>query len=94
MLNLPSFGIGFVVGFGTGFVSREIAGAAKRGLKPVAKEMVRSGIQVVDKSREAFAHVGEAFEDLVAEIRSEGKSTATETKPAKTTKKKPAPAKA
>jgi len=71
MFNLTSFGLGFVAGFGTGFVSREIVNASKDALKPLAKEVMRSGMQIIEKSRETFAHVGEALEDLFAEVRSE-----------------------
>lgn len=79
MFNIPSFGFGFVIGFGAGFVSREITSATKATIKPVAKEVIRSGMQALDKSREAFAHIGEAIEDLVAEVRSEKARTETPT---------------
>lgn len=80
MFNLPSFGIGFVVGFGTGFVSREIANASRDTLKPLAKEVVKTSMNAVDKGKEAVAHFSELVEDLIAEIRSDDKAAKQKTK--------------
>ncbi|MFW7379843.1 MAG: DUF5132 domain-containing protein [Oligoflexus sp.] len=93
MFNLASFGLGFIAGFGTGFVSREIVSASKNALKPLAKEFMRTGMQAVEKSREAFAHVGEAIEDLVAEVRTESQEVK-EAKTGPSKKKKTVAAKA
>lgn len=97
--NIPSFGLGFIAGFGAGFVSREIASAAKEGLKPLTKEVMRTGMQVVEKGKEAAAHVGEAIEDLLAEVRQEAKAgnekvATKQPKAAKTKKKAPVAKKA
>ncbi len=39
--------------------------------RPLAKSLVRGGMVLYDRSREAVALVGEAAEDIVAEIRAE-----------------------
>jgi hypothetical protein len=42
-----------------------------RAAKPIAKAMVKSGIIVYEKGREALAELGEVMEDVVAEARAE-----------------------
>jgi len=42
-----------------------------RAAKPFAKALVKSGIIVYEKSREAVAELGEVMEDVVAEAKAE-----------------------
>jgi hypothetical protein len=42
-----------------------------RAAKPLAKAMVKSGIIVFEKGREAVAELGEVMEDVIAEAKSE-----------------------
>jgi hypothetical protein len=42
-----------------------------RAAKPLAKAMVKSGIIVYEKGREAIAELGEVMEDVVAEAKAE-----------------------
>lgn len=67
LFNIPSFGVGFLAGFVSGFSTRELVAAAR----PFARGVVKMSIQAMDKSREVAAHIGEGFDDLVAEVRSE-----------------------
>lgn len=39
--------------------------------KPIAKSLIKSGIVVYEKSKGAFAELGETWEDIVAEARAE-----------------------
>jgi hypothetical protein len=39
--------------------------------RPIAKSLVKGGLMLYDKGREAVAMAGESVEDLVAEIRAE-----------------------
>lgn len=70
-LNVPSFAAGFVAGFGTGFISREVARVGVAGLRPVTKSVIKSGMLAVERCREALSIAGETFEDLVAEARAD-----------------------
>jgi hypothetical protein len=74
--NVPSFAVGFVSGFGTGFFTREWARFGQATLRPMAKAAIRSGILAVEKSRDALAMAGETLEDLIAEARSEMRTEA------------------
>jgi hypothetical protein len=39
--------------------------------KPIAKAVIKGGLVAYEKSRGAFAEIGETFEDIVAEARAE-----------------------
>jgi uncharacterized membrane protein len=69
--NLPSFGFGFVAGFGAGFFTREIVKAGRKSFEPVFKAAVKNTMVAIERGRESVAHLGETFEDLVAEARTE-----------------------
>jgi hypothetical protein len=47
-----------------------------RGLRPVAKMIIRAGIAVTDKTREMVAEAGEQVQDMAAEVRAERAQTA------------------
>jgi hypothetical protein len=65
----------FVVGLTAGLAATVIAPvlmpALKRGSRPVAKNLIRGGILLYQKGREAVATSGEMMEDMLAEIQSE-----------------------
>ncbi len=65
----PGFGGGFVVGFGTGFISRELAMLTMAIAKPLAQTMVRASMLGIERSKESLAHLKETFEDMMAEVR-------------------------
>lgn len=70
-MGFASFGTGFTVGFGAGLLARETVPVLKRVARPMTRVMVKSAIQLSEKSREALARVGETLEDIVAEVRGE-----------------------
>jgi hypothetical protein len=74
MFNLQSFGVGFVTGFATGLITRELTAVSATALKPIARGIVKSGYMAAHKVRESLALVGEAIEDIAAEVKSEAKS--------------------
>ena len=65
-----SFGGGFLVGFGVGFVTREIVGLGVGFAKPITKSVIKVGVTSIEKSKETLAHIGESFEDILAEVNS------------------------
>lgn len=75
MFNSSRFGSGFILGFGAGFVSRDLMSANNSMMRPLVKGIIRAGYTLVEKGRESVAHMFETFEDLVAEVRTE-KTTA------------------
>lgn len=44
--------------------------------RPLAKSLLKGGIMLYEKSREAVAEAGEALEDLIAEVRAEAEQQA------------------
>lgn len=71
MFNLSRFSTGFVLGFGAGFVSRDLLSNGNSVVKPVIKGVMKAGVTLMEKTRESVAGVAETLEDLLAEIRSE-----------------------
>jgi len=65
----------FVVGFTAAVAATVLAPvlipAIKRGSRPFAKSLVKGGIMLYEKGREAVASAGEMVEDVVAEVRAE-----------------------
>ena len=96
MFNLSRFSTGFVVGFGAGFVTRDLLSSESSMVKPVIKSFMKAGVTLLEKTRESVAGVSETLEDWFAEIRSEHitkaesqtavKATATAAEPAKAVK--------
>ncbi len=70
-MNGASFGLGFLAGFGTGYFSREIAGAGGVMFKPAIKAVIKTAVIGVTRLKESLANIGETFEDLVAEAKAE-----------------------
>jgi hypothetical protein len=58
---------GVAIGFGIAASGLLIAPA----LRPIARVAIKTGILCFEKGREKMAEAGEAFEDLVAEVRAE-----------------------
>ncbi len=71
MFNFSRFSAGFVIGFGTGFVSRDLISSGPSIVKPVIKGFMKAGVNILEKSRESIAGFAETIEDLLAEVRSE-----------------------
>jgi Protein of unknown function (DUF5132) len=46
-----------------------------KALRPLVKETVRAGYSLADRARESVAEVGEQFQDMVAEVKSEQRAT-------------------
>lgn len=65
----------FVVGLSAGLAAAIIAPilipAVKKGSRPMAKSLVKGGMLLYQKGREAVASSGETIEDLLAEVHAE-----------------------
>ena len=70
-MAMRGFSLGFMVGFGTGFMAREIFPVMKELGTPIARITSKSGVKVFEYTREAIARIGENLEDIVAEVRAE-----------------------
>lgn len=71
MFSLQSFGVGFITGFATGLITRELTAVSATALKPLARGIVKSGYMAAHKVRESLALVGEAIDDIAAEVKSD-----------------------
>jgi len=71
MFNLSRFSTGFVLGFGAGFISRDLLSNGSSVVKPVIKGIMKAGVAILEKTRESVAGVAETLEDLLAEVRTE-----------------------
>lgn len=67
----PGFVGGFVVGFGTGFVSREIGHAGLAVIRPLTRATLRAGMMAYEKGREYIERAGERLDDVIAEVNEE-----------------------
>jgi hypothetical protein len=61
---------GILIGAATMLVGKMFP-RVTRGMRPVAKMIIRGGIAISDKAREVVAETGEQFQDIVAEARAE-----------------------
>ena len=66
-----SFMSGFVVGFGTGVLAREISPALRGKGKKTTKNIMKSAVRTFERGREVVSHLGESAEDIFAEVRFE-----------------------
>jgi hypothetical protein len=71
IFNLQSFGLGFISGLATGVLARELGSVSGSALKPIAKALIKTGVIAMQKARESLAHMGEAIEDIMAEVNAE-----------------------
>ena len=87
---LSKFKNGFLLGFGAGFVTRDLLNKGPSIFRPAVKSFIKIGFKLSEKGRESLANLMETTEDLFAEVRGEASrinrveqtpSTATETKP-------------
>jgi hypothetical protein len=64
-----------IVGIASGLVAAVIAPvlipALKKSGRPLAKSLVKGGIMLYDKGRQAVAGAGEVIEDVIAEVQAE-----------------------
>lgn len=64
-------GKGMAIGLGAALLAPMAIAALSGVARPLARAVVKSGIVLYEKGREAMAEVGEVVDDLVAEARSE-----------------------
>jgi hypothetical protein len=85
----------FLWGFGLGLAAavllREVFPAFKGVGRPLAKATVKSGMVMLERSKETVAHWGEVFEDLVVEAKAELEQEARTTAEAPAAVPTPAP---
>jgi hypothetical protein len=62
---------GVAVGLGAVLLAPVLIPLIAKVGKPIVKTAIKGGIAAYEKTRGAFAEVGESFEDLVAEARAE-----------------------
>lgn len=62
---------GIIAGIGAVLLAPIVLPLAAGVGKPIAKSLIKGGITLYEKSRGAFAELGETFEDIVAEARAE-----------------------
>jgi hypothetical protein len=66
-----NFVVGITAALAATMIAPVLVPAIKRGGRPLAKTLVRGGIILYEKGREAVASAGEMMEDVVAEVRAE-----------------------
>ena len=67
---------GVGIAFGAAVLAPIVLPIATRVGRPLAKSLVRGGMMLYEKGREAAAVAGESVEDMMAEIRAEGAASA------------------
>ena len=70
-MAFSSFGAGFVVGFGTGFVSREALPLIRDFVRPISRITLKGALMLFESTREAASRVSEMAEDIYAEVKEE-----------------------
>lgn len=63
--------LGAAIGVGVVLLAPLVAPSLSRVSRPLAKSLVKAGLILYDKGREAGAELSEVFEDLLAEARAE-----------------------
>lgn len=69
--NGLKFGTPVLIGIGILILSPVIAPVAASVLKPLVKATIKTGLSLVQKGGELISEVGEAFEDITAEVKAE-----------------------
>ncbi|HET6515048.1 MAG TPA: DUF5132 domain-containing protein [Thermodesulfovibrionales bacterium] len=69
---------GLAIGIGAAILAPAVIPALAGVAKPLIKAAVKSGIIIYEKGKESVAELGEIFEDVVAEAKSELAETHTE----------------
>ncbi len=62
---------GLAIGIGAAVIAPAIIPVLAGVAKPIAKAVIKGGITLYDKGREAVAEGGEVIEDIIAEARAE-----------------------
>ncbi|BAZ07303.1 DUF5132 domain-containing protein [Calothrix sp. NIES-3974] len=62
---------GIIAGIGAVLLAPVLIPVVAKVGKPIAKSVVKGGIVLLEKSKGAFAEMGETWEDIVAEARAE-----------------------
>lgn len=62
---------GIIAGIGAVILAPVVLPVVANVGKPIAKTLIKGGIVLYEKSRGAFAELGETWEDMVAEARAE-----------------------
>lgn len=71
-----NFVVGITAALAATVIAPVLVPAIKRGSRPLAKTLVKGGILLYEKGREAVASAGEMMEDVVAEVRAESEEGA------------------
>lgn len=66
-----NFIVGVTAALAATILAPVIVPAIKRSGRPIAKSLVKGGILLYEKGREAVASAGETMEDVIAEVRVE-----------------------
>jgi Protein of unknown function (DUF5132) len=77
--------IGMVAGVAAAGLTKFLVPAFSDVGRPVLKAMIKTGLIAYERGREALAHAGETFEDLLAESRAEIERELTPPRPAQAT---------
>ena len=65
------FVTGVMLGFGAGFVCRDVATHLGPTLKPLAKEAMKAGLSILNKIREQAGYFHETVSDIAAEAKAD-----------------------
>lgn len=71
---VPGMLIGVGLGVGFALLAPVLLGGRRDGdgsLRPLAKQVVRTGLYAFERGKESLGEVGEMIEDLVAEVKAE-----------------------
>ncbi len=79
MFGKSKFSGGFLIGFGAGFVARDLLLDQASICRPFAKSALKTGYVLFEKTRESIAFALETVEDLFAEVRDETKKSSVKT---------------
>ncbi len=71
MLRLPRLPNSFFLGFGAGFLARDLLASDESFTRPLVKGVLKTSVSLLEKGRESFAHFIESVEDLLAEVQAE-----------------------
>lgn len=90
MFRFTGFSSGFLLGFGAGFVSRDLLASDASYVRPFVKGAMKTGMNAWEKGLETLSSLAETLEDIMAEIRSEGKKPVSRAAPTEMRRKKAA----
>ncbi len=76
MIRFPKLPNSFFLGFGAGFLARDLLASDESFTRPLVKGVLKAGHSLLLKGRESFAHFTETLEDLLAEVQAEAREAA------------------